>query len=268
MKALRYILYGLVIAAACGILAYQGLVSKTLDSSDITKCVLIIAGALISMLRPARRRKPSNRKVTYQKAYGEFIQNAFSDDPKLEKKLYDAIDDYNANKPAAAISKLEKLRKECQRTSDLYAVTAFLGLCCDDMKQYEEAAAYYEAASRMRPNSTMLSNRGLCLQRLGNYEEAEKAYHAAVQLDPKNEYPLNNLSALCFSLGEYEEALGYAKDALAINAKMPQALSTAAVCCALLEYEEDYSEYYRRAVAAGYSGNKIKETIKMLDPSL
>lgn len=37
MKALKYILYGLVIAAAAGLLAYQGLVTKELDSGNLTK---------------------------------------------------------------------------------------------------------------------------------------------------------------------------------------------------------------------------------------
>ena len=47
MKALKYILYGLVIAATAGLLAYQGLVTKTLDSGNLTKGILIIVGAVV-----------------------------------------------------------------------------------------------------------------------------------------------------------------------------------------------------------------------------
>ena len=52
MKALKYILYGLVIAAAAGLLVYQALVEKNLDSSTATKCILIIAGAILGMVKP------------------------------------------------------------------------------------------------------------------------------------------------------------------------------------------------------------------------
>ena len=134
MKALKYILYGLVIAAAAGLLAYQALVEKNLDSSDVTKCILIIAAAIMGMLKPRKNRQVvSNKKAAYQKAYSEHIRNAFEDDPKLEAKFYNAIHDYNQNKPAAAISKLDKLRKDCQRSADLRAVTIFSALCYDDM---------------------------------------------------------------------------------------------------------------------------------------
>lgn len=267
MKALRYILLGLVIAAAAGLLLYQGLIEKNLDSSNLVKGLLIIAGAVISMLRPRRRSRTVNRKGLYQKSYGEFIQNAFSDEPKLEKKLYDAIDDYNRNKSVAAITKLEKLRKDCQRTVDLYAVTVFLGLCHDDLTLYEDAIVHYDAASKMRSNTTVLSNMGLCHQRLGQFEEAKKAYSAAIQVDPKNEIAYNNLSALYFSQGEYEEALTAAKNAIEINGKMPQALSTAAICSYLLGSKEDYERYYRQAVSNGYDGKKIKTVLERLDPS-
>ena len=266
MKALRYILFSLLILAAIGLLCFYIFVEKDLSATNIVKCAMLILGAIASMLKTGRRRSPSNPKVTYQKAYGDFIRAAFSDEPKLEKKLYAAIGDYNQNKPAAALAKLQKLRKECQRTDDLYAVTFFMALCCDDMRLWDEAIGHYDAASKMRPHTTLFSNMGLCLQRLGKTEEAENAYKQALQLDPKNDYALTNLSSLCFREGDYEGALDYAEEALAINAQQPQALSTAAICCGIQGYEKEYIEYYRRAVAAGYDGNKIKYAIKQLDP--
>lgn len=268
MKALRYILFSLLIAAAIGLLCFYIFVEKDLSATNIFKCVMLILGAVASMLKTGRRRAPSNPKVIYQKAYGDFIRSAFSEDPKLEKKLYAAIGDYNRDKPAAALAKLQKLRRECQRTDELYAVTFFTALCCDDMKLWDEAIGHYDAAGKMRPHTTLFSNMGLCLQRLGRTEDARDAYQHALQLDPKNEYALANLSALCFREGDYEGALDYAEEALAINAQLPQALSTAAICCGIQGYEKEYTDYYRRAVAAGYDGNKIKYTIKQLDASL
>ncbi len=254
--------------AAIGLLCYYIFVQKELNTSQIIKCVLIVLGAIASILKTGKPSRPTNKKAAYQKAYGEFIQNAFSDEPKLEKKLYAAIDDYNQGKPDAALHKLQKLRKECQRTSDLYAVTSFMALCCDDLHLHEEAIVHYDAATKMRSNSTLYSNRGLCLQALGRFEDARKAYENAIRVNPQNAYALNNLAGLCFRESDYEGALDHAEDALAINAKLPQALSIAAVCCALQGYENEYTDYYRRAVAAGYDGNKIKQLIRQLDPTV
>lgn len=268
MKALRYILFSLLIAAALGLLAYYIWVEKDLSTTNIIKCALLVLSAVISMVKTGKSSRPANRKAVYQKAYGKFIQNAFYDQPKLEKKLLDAIDDYNQNKPGAALSKLQKLRKECNRTDDIYAVTVFMALCSEDIQAWDDAAAHYDAAVKMRNDSTLHSNLGICLQNLGRFEEAEESYRRALQVDPKNCFALNNLAGLRFRQGDYEGALDYAEDALEINAKLPQALGVAAVCCGLQGYEEAYTSYYRRAVAAGYDGNKIKTLIKNMDPEL
>lgn len=265
MKALKYILYGLVILGAGALLAYQSLVEKNLESGDIVKCGLIIVGAILGMLKKPKN-KIVNKKAVYQKAYAEHIQGAFDGDAKLEQLFYNAVHDYNRDKPSAAIAKLEKLRKECQRSADLRAVTVFTALCYDDMGLYEQAVKHYEAANAIRPNSSISSNMGLCYQRMGNTEMAEKNYLQAISLDSKNAFAYNNLSALYFRDGEYHDALEYAEMALNENPNMPQALGCAAICCALLGETEDYERYYRQAVANGYDGNKIKNTIRSLDP--
>lgn len=266
-KALPYILYSIVIAAAAGLLIYQGLVQKNLESGNLVKGILIIAAAVLGMLRPKRRNRVSNKKVLYQKAYGQFIQRAFYDDSKLEKKFYNAVDDYNFDRYAAAIDKLNALRKECQRTDDIYAVTVFTALCFDGMQSYEDAVKHYTDAARIRDNTTLHSKAGLCYLRMGLMEEAEEAFHRAIQADEKNAFAWNNLASLYFKQCEYEQALEYAETAIGIDSQMPQALSCAAICCALLDDEDAYRKYYRQAVAAGYDGNKIKNAIRALDPN-
>ena len=267
MKSLRYILYSLVILGAAGLMAYQYFIEHNLESSNVIKCALIIAGAIIGIIKCPRRRI-SNKKALYQKSYGEFIQNAFSDNKKLENQLYNAIHDYNLNKPAAAVSKLNKLRKEYQRTADLYAVTVFLGLCYDDMHLYIDAIKEYEAALKIRPTSTIYSNLGLCQYRTGNIEAAQESYENAIRIDPHNAFAYNNFSALFFREADYYDALEYAEMALSEDPKMVQALSTAAICSALIGETEDYERYYRQAVIKGYDGNKIKATIQALDTSI
>lgn len=267
MKAMRYILPSLLILFIIGLLCYQGFYTKDLDRSALTRALLIIAGAVLSMIRP-NRKKAVNKKSLYQKAYSEFIINAFSDNPKLEKKFYNSIHAYNEGKLSTALKSLDKLRKECTNSNDTRAVTIFTALCLDDIGLYDQAIEKYDYARRIRDNSTLASNMGLCYERTGKYEEAEGAFQQALYMDPQNEYAHNNLSGMFFRLGEYEEALLHAENALKCNDKMPQALSTAAVCSALEGNEEKYKQYYRRAVAAGYNGEKIKNAIRNLSTEL
>lgn len=267
-RALPYILYSLVIVGAAALLIYQGFVTRDLETDNLVKGLLMIAAALLGILRPKHRRQISDKKALYNKAYGEYIQNAFSDDRKLEKQLLNAIDDYNRNRPAAAVNKLNKLRKECRNTTEIYAVTFFLALCHDDMHLHSEAAKHYDAAAKIRPTSTLYSNIGLCRQRLGQLDAAQEAYEMAIRLDPHNAFAYNNLAAMYFREGSYRDALEYAEQALQQDPNLAQALGTAAVCSALLGETEDYERYYRQAVAHGYDGNKIKATIRSLDPEI
>ena len=268
MKALRIILPLLVILAVLGLFGYQYFVENSLETSDLTRGAIIILGSIGTMFKKPKQRPVANKKVLYQKAYPEFIQEPFADEPKLEKRFYDAVHDYNRNKSADAVAKLEKLRKECRNTAELRAVTVFTALAMDDLGRYPEALQLYDSARKIRDSSTLASNMGLCCQRLGRSNEALDLYEEAIQLDSKNAYAYNNIAALYFANADYESALDAATDAIECNAKLPQALSTAAICCNLLGDREKYDHYYRRAVAAGYDGDKIKRVIRQLNSEI
>ena len=49
MKALRFILPGLVILAAIALIVYQGYVEKNLETGNLIRCVIIILGAVGTM---------------------------------------------------------------------------------------------------------------------------------------------------------------------------------------------------------------------------
>lgn len=263
MKALKYILYSLLIIGVLTLLLYQGVVSKDLEKADLVKGILIIAAAILGMVKPSKKRI-ANKKAVYQKAYAEHILGAFEDDPKLERKFYNAVDDYHQNKLSSAITKLEQLRPHCQRSADLRAVTVFTALCLDDMHQYAQAIEQYRSAISMRPNASLYSNMGLCHMRLGNYTAAEQSYRTAISIDPKNAFAYNNLSALFLRQSAYPSALEYALQAIEINGSLPQALSTAAICYGILGDEENYEKYYRMAVTNGYDGQKIRSVVNQL----
>ncbi len=264
MKSLRFILPGLVIAAAAGLLCYQAFVTKDLESGDIVRCVVIMLGALLTMLKLGTPNSKKGRKAMYKAAFPHFIQDVFTEEPKLEKKFFNAVELFNREKFPAALDILLDLRKECRTTSDIVAVTVFTALCCDRMQIYPQAITQYRVALSLRPNSTLASNLGTCYHAMGEIDNAISAYEQAIRLDAKNAKAYNNLSALHFKNGDFAAALELAETAVSIDATLPQALSTAAICCHFLGREEQYKAYYRRAVAAGYNGKLIKQAIESL----
>lgn len=262
MKALRFILYGLVIAAAAGLLAYQILIEKNLDNSNLIKGILVIAAAVIGLLRGPRRGRP--RKADFQAAYGHLIGKAFSQDPKLEKQLYSALNDFNSRRYPAALKKLEQLRVASPQRADRFAVYTFTALCHSRMGNFEEAIRQYTSALQIQEHSTVASNMGNCYLELGKTEEALEYFHRAIRADSQNANAYNNIAQLYIQLGEFEDALEYAKAALEINANIPQVLSAMAICYAMLDYDEESEAYFRRAVANGYDGKGLRAYINNL----
>lgn len=262
MKPLRYILIGLVAMAVVGLLCYQGLVTRDLTGSNLLRAILILAGLLLALFRGPRKHRATN--ADYKAAYGHLIGSAFSEDPKLEKKLYAALDDFNNCRYPAALKKLEQLRLESPRAADRFTVLAFKGLCCDRLKQYDEAIAQYTAALQIREHSTVASNMGSCHLNLGHTDQALECFLRALRADSRNPNAYNNIAQLYIQLGEYEDAIEYAEKALAINAKMSQALNALAISWAMLDDDEQSEAYFRRAVANGSDGKTLRAYISNL----
>ncbi len=120
----------------------------------------------------------------------------------------------------------------------------------------------------MRPNSLLASNLGNCYSELGLLEESISCYFQAIELDTQNIFPYNNLAQLYIQMGQYSEAIDYAKQALNINSKMPEALSAMAISSYMLGDTEAYENYYRLAVSNGYDGEALKNYIKFLDSNI
>lgn len=262
MKFLRYILVGLVAAAVVGLLAYQGLVTHTLTSSNVTKALLILAGLILTLLRSSRQGRAT--KADYKAAYGHLIGNAFADDPKLEKQLYRALDDFNKSKYTACLKKLGQLYGASAKSSDRFAVIAFTALCNSRLGLFEEAIRQYSHALQIREHSTVASNMGNCYLELGKTEEALECFKRAIRTDATNPNPYNNIAQLYIQTGEFEDALPFAENAVVLNAKMPQALNAMAICHAMLGNDSESEQYFRRAVACGSDGRQLRAYIENL----
>ena len=68
MKALRYILPGLVFLAVVGLLGYEAFVAKDLQPSNIVRGSLSIAGAVLVMVKKPQKRTRVSKKTAYQTA--------------------------------------------------------------------------------------------------------------------------------------------------------------------------------------------------------
>lgn len=270
MKKLAYVLYALLALAVAGLLVWDYVPDHSIDPSTVSRAAVLLAGIALGILKihHPRRRSVSNKKALYSNAYAKYIQNVFPEDKKAEKLFFNAVDDYNQDRPADGLDKLTRLRGECRNSAERYAVTVFTALCLDDMKLYEKAAEQYRAALQIRQESSLASNLALALDRAGKPDEALPAYELAIHLDPENPNPLNNLAQRFIRGGDYAQGLEYAKKALAINPKMPQALNAMAICSYMLGNQADYELYYRQAVSNGSDGKKLKAFIHSLDPAL
>jgi tetratricopeptide (TPR) repeat protein len=86
-----------------------------------------------------------------------------------------------------------------------------LGVCCFRINLFEQAAQHFEAASALRPQSTLsLDYLGFSLEMLGEEERAERAYRDAVKanrgpfFDPTLDY---NFGRFLLKQGRLEESL-------------------------------------------------------------
>ena len=251
-------------AAVVGLLVYDIVVKKTVESDTILKAVLILVGLCISVFRVfgvgAKRLSPAVLK----KHYGEHIGRAFENDPKGEKAFFRALSDYADGHYARALRCLEAPALGRGGRHEQYAVLFFKALCYDELGMLKEAIASYEAAFGTIKNSTAASNLGICYQRIGDFEAAIDAYKRAIEIDPQNAYPHNNLAQLYIREGEYEGALAEAELAIERNNNFYQALSAKAICHAMLGDTEAYQKALARAVACGADRGAVEYMVESM----
>ena len=262
MKALKYILVFLVIAGVISLLYYQGMVTGELTTGYLVKGLLILAGLVVTLFRGSHRNQVT--RLGLKTAYSHIIGNAFSEDPKLEKKFYAALSDFNKRKYDAALKKLDSLRIEAPRSADRFAVLTFTALCHSRQGRWEDAIKEYIAALQIQEHSTAASNLGNCYLNLGRTEEALDAFLRAIRADDSNANAYNNIAQLYIQLGEYEDAMEYAEAALERNANMPQALNAMAICHAMFDEDDESERYIRRAAANGSDIKTLRSYIANL----
>lgn len=226
-----------------------------------------ISGALMigmAFLRPKNAVTAKANPEAISNALGEFARDAFTDDSKESALFRSAVKDFSANMPKAAIGKLNKLAPQCRDDVERYAVAMVSALAYINQNKYENAILEYNRAVVIHPTSDLALTIGSCQQRMGELRKARDSYDFALELDPENVKARSAMATAWVASRKFENALEHAELALELDENNASALATAAICHGIQDETMLYKHYTEKAVAAGYSETKIKDTVKAL----
>ena len=262
------LLYLAVILASVGAAIYEFFAKGALDQSNLTRTVLIAAGAILGMMKSLKRDKLSfiKKQEVYDKTYGTHIGTAFSTMPKEKKQLYRSLDDFNADKYTSAIKKLESLYESCRALPEQRVISFFLGLNFDRMGEYDRARPHYERCLSLGGDASAANNLASCYAELGNLDKQWENLLLSVRIDPNYATGYNNIGQFLIKVGEYEQAIEPLQEAYRLDSRMGSALSGLAICYAMTEQKELYDKAIQRMVGMGKDPTNTKEFIRRLDP--
>lgn len=243
------------------------LVTPRVFSGAITpSTMLLISGGLVVVMLLFRPKKAATKtaQAIADEILDEYCSDAFADDEALSRKFYSALNDIGGNMPKSAVSKLEKLETLCSGKKERYAVAVAAGYAWKKQNHFKNASREYNKAVVLYPNAPLAYTIGDCQQRLGYLDKARDSYEFALELDGTNpQYP-SSIATTYVGDGDYDTAMDYAADALAIQETFPQALATMAICYGMRDNSLMHKHYLKLAIDNGYKEEKILDTIKAL----
>jgi len=248
------------------ILMFAVITPKFFSGSINAGTMLMFSGVLLLLLVLLRPKKSANKSAAAiaEEILGEFAGDAFGSDEALKQKFDAVLSDLGANLPKAAVSKLQKLAPLCTGKEEQYAVAMASAYAWKKQNNFRNAAREYNKAVVIHPTADLAYAIGDCHQRLGDLDKARDSYDFALELDPKNaKYP-SSIATTYVGDGDYDTAMDYASDALALDESYPQALATMAICYGVKGETMMHKHYRKLASNNGYSESKISSTIDTL----
>lgn len=225
---------------------------------------LFFVGASLMLFRPRQNKKNVSASDMEADIRGTFAKDAFADDAKRNAKFQSALKDYAGNMPKAAMGKLNALAPLCRNDPEKYAVAVASAKVQSTLRKYPEAARQYTSALVLHPTTDLAMEQGSCFQRIGELKKARSAYLYALDLDSSNLEAISAIATTYVAEQNYESALEEAQKVLEKDETHASALATTAICYGLLNDPLLSKHFTDRAVASGYSANKIKDTISAL----
>lgn len=250
------------------ILAFTLLGNRMFASGSISPTTLVVIMAVLVVVllvfRPKQKKAQTPATDMEAKIRGTFAAEAFADDAKANAAFQSALKDFSGNMPKSALNKLNKLASQCHTDPETYAVAVATAMVQASLNKYAEAARQYTSALVLCPSSDVSLEQGRCYQRIGELKKARSAYGYALDLNAENWEARSALATACVADRDYEAGLEEAQKVLEHNENHASALATAAICCGLMNDPVMSKFYTDKAVANGYSANKIKDTIAAL----
>lgn len=250
------------------ILAFTLLGNRLFASGNVSPSTLVIVMAVLVVVllafRPKQKKAQTPAADLENKVRGAFAADAFADNAKANAAFQSALKDFSGNMPKSALNKLNKLASQCHADSEKYAVAVATAMVLSNLNKYAEATRQYTSALVLHPDSDVSLEQGRCYQRIGELKKARSAYSYALDLDGTNLEARSALATACVADRDYAAGLEEAKVVLEQNENHASALATAAICCGLMNDPIMSKFYTDKAVANGYSANKIKDTIAAL----
>lgn len=258
--------FGFMLLPILVILLGSTLVPRLLAGGMSPVTMLLISGALIAVLilsRP-KRTAPKSADQVAQELIDDFSRDAFAGNEALNKKYMSILNDIGNNLPKTAANKLKKLEAECTTDRQKYAVAVAAAKTCRLSQDWKNVIRECNKAIVLNPTPELAYSIGECHQRMGYLDKARDSYEFAQELDPSNpQYP-SSLGTVCVGDGDYDAAIDYAEEALKLDSAFPQALATMAICYGMKDDSLMHRHYLDKAFDAGYSQQKIIDTINAL----
>lgn len=258
--------FGFMLMPILVILIGTTLVPRVVAGGASPFSLVLVAAVLMGvtyLLRPKKAATKSTQQVI-EEILDDYCKDAFADNEVLGKKYLSALSDIGNNMPKSALSKLEKLESQCSSDRQIYAVALASSRCHMAARDFKKMIRHLNKAIVLNPTDKLAYQIGDCHQRLGDLDKARDSYEFAMELNPSEpQYP-SSLGTVCVGNGQYSLALEYAQDALDLDENFSQALATSAICYGLKNDSVMYSFYLDKAVANGYSQEKIESTVKAL----
>ena len=203
------VLVAVLLAVLIALLIAEYVTTGTLAKNSVIRAALIglslaaIAYKWLTVLNAKRK----NADFPYRENYADVIGNAFSDDKRLEKRLFAALAAFRSRNFARAIKMLNQLFPEAKTPDERFSILFFSARAYFLSGYLDVAARIYEKCFEIKKSAAAASNLGLCYDGLGEDQKAEKWYNTAIELEPDNAYANNNMGHLYMMRCEYGKAL-------------------------------------------------------------
>lgn len=263
-KIITIVVFALIMVAVVGLVVYEYIDTKTVAKDTVVKAVLVVASAIIALVKVLSGMGGNIPYKKYEAAYAKELEKTFigDNDKKERKELFNAIHLFNLKLYPRAITSLEKLLKKCQTSGDVYGVKLFLALSYEGTKSgYKAMDIYKEMIKDITHRATPYINLGVLYDLEGKTNEAIECLIEAKRIDPTDYHIYNNLAQMFTANNEYEEAIECAEKTLELKNNFLDALEVLAICYNAIGDDQNAEKYLKKSIQNGSNEAKLRRAM-------